>query len=100
MSQKTQTCPKGTKGRSPAPNKSGFSATDANLTFLPYRVHRDGHLAPTRYAERMASKRNPREMPEQIDDIPENIAAAVLGQPPKENWRYMEGHTERSQPSD
>lgn len=40
-------------------------------------------------------KRNPREMPERIDDTPENIAAAVLGSPPKQDWRYMEGHTDQ-----
>lgn len=49
----------------------------------------------------MARKRNPREMPDQIDDTPENIAAAVLGNPPKENWRYMDGHTDaKPQPTD
>ena len=41
----------------------------------------------------MTRKRNPRTMPEPIDDTPDNIAAAVLAQPPKTDWAYMEGHT-------
>lgn len=46
-------------------------------------------------------KRNRREMPEQIDDTPENIANAVLGTPPKKNWEYLKGHTDRQpQPAD
>ena len=43
----------------------------------------------------MARKRNPREMPEPIDDTPENIAAAVLARPLKDDWAYMEGHTDK-----
>ena len=38
-------------------------------------------------------KRQPRDLPERIDDTPENIAAAVLARPPKKNWDYMEGRT-------
>ena len=41
-------------------------------------------------------KRNRREMPDPIDDTPENIAAAVLNRPPKDEWRYMEGHTDQT----
>lgn len=43
-------------------------------------------------------KRNRREMPERIDDTPENIAAAVLGRPPKKDWDYLKGRTGQPQP--
>ena len=30
-----------------------------------------------------------RTMPEPIDDTPENIAKAIMRNPPKKNWRYL-----------
>ena len=48
----------------------------------------------------MARRRNRREMPARIDDIHENIEAAVLSRSPKDDWAYMEGHAETPQPAD
>ena len=33
--------------------------------------------------------RPPKPMPEPIPDTPENIAAALVSAPPKEDWRYL-----------
>ena len=32
-------------------------------------------------------------MPEPIDDVPENVARAIFGTPPKreQDWRYLKG---------
>ncbi|WP_419918248.1 hypothetical protein [Candidatus Poriferisocius sp.] len=50
----------------------------------------------------MTRHRTPRTMPDPIDDTPENIARAILAQPPKQQWRYLEGHTaqDRQTPTD
>ena len=46
----------------------------------------------------MTRKRNQRTMPDPKDDTPEDNAHAILTQPPKQNWRYLENHTD-SQPA-
>ena len=33
--------------------------------------------------------------PAPIPDSPENIARAIMGSPPKKNWRYLEGHRDK-----
>ena len=34
-------------------------------------------------------------MPEPIPDTPENVARAIMKDPPKKDWRYLKKHTKQ-----
>ncbi len=40
-------------------------------------------------AENPTGKRDYSDLPEPISDTPENVARAILGTPPKTDWRYL-----------
>ena len=46
-------------------------------------------------ADKPSGKRDYSDLPEPIPDTPENVARAILGTPPKTDWRYLrEDHEE------